>query len=425
LNPEEFKIYIIEIFKSYGFSNDIANVLKSVFVILIMIIIAVAFYFITKKLLLRIIHKIIKKSKNEYDDIFLDNRVFDSLSYLLPAVVIYEMIPYALSYSFISFVRPLIIIFLIIIILRVINLVLNALHEVYLKLPVSKNSNITGYIQIVKIVISIIGIIFIFSILFDKSPKTLLTGLGAATAIILLIFKDTILGLVAGIQLSANKMLKTGDWISVPSKNADGNVIEISLHTVKVQNFNKTITTIPTYSLVNDSFTNWTGMEKSGGRRIKRSINIDLNTVKFCSTEMLNKFEKIDLLKEYIVETRREITEYNNQKEPENISSPNIRQLTNIGTFRIYIQKFLESKLFDNNQNTKGEFRKEMTLLVRQLQSTEKGLPIQIYVFASTVAWVKYETIQSDLFDHLFAIISEFELKVFQNPTGNDFAEKF
>ncbi len=425
MNLEKINQYLIEIIKNWGFNDNIAFVLKSIFLFLIIIIIALVIYFITNKLFLRLIKKIINKSKNKYDDIFLKNHVFDSLSYILPAIVIYEMIPLAFSSSYISFFKSAIIIFIIIVILKIINSALNALHEVYLKLPVSKKSNINGYIQLVKIAVATIGIILIFSIIFDKSPATILTGLGAVTAILLLIFKDTILGLVAGIQLSLNKMLKIGDWISVPDKEADGNVIEISLHTVKVQNFDKTITTIPTYSLVNDSFTNWAGMEESGGRRIKRSINIDLNTVKFCSEEMLNKFEKSDLLKEYITKARQGISISKSQEGSADIQFSNIKQLTNIGTFRIYIQKYLESKLFDNEQNAKGEFQKEMTLLVRQLQSTDKGLPIEIYVFTSTIAWVKYEKIQADLFDHLFAIIPEFGLKIFQNPTGNDFSGKF
>lgn len=417
--------YLIDIIKNWGVSDTTAVAIKTLFLVLIIIIVALLVYFITKKIILRLISKIIIKSKNKSDDIFLENKVFDSLAYILPALVIYEMIPLAFSSSYISFLNPAIIIFFILVVLKIINSALNALHEVYLTLPVSKISNINAYIQLVKIGVAIVGIILIFSILFNKSPVTILTGLGAVTAIILLIFKDTILGFIAGIQLSINKMLKVGDWISVPSKQADGDVIEISLNTVKVQNFDKTITTIPTYSLVTDSFTNWKGMEKSGGRRIKRAINIDINTVNFCNVEMLHKFEKIDLLKTYISEAKQEISSLNSQEDTTDFVFSNTKQLTNIGTFRIYIQKYLESKLFDKKNNPKGSFLSDKTLLVRQLQSTEKGLPIEIYVFASTTAWVKYEQIQADLFDHLFAILPQFELKIFQNPTGNDFSRKF
>jgi len=417
--------YLIEIIKNWGVNEATAVIIKSIFLSLVILLIALIVYFVTKKIILRIISKIIIKSKNTTDDIFLDHNVFDSLAYILPAIVIYKIIPLAFSSSYISFLKPAIIIFFILVILKIINSALNALHEVYLTLPVSRTSNINAYIQLVKIAVAAVGIILIVSLLFNKSPVTILTGLGAVTAILLLIFKDTILGFVAGIQLSINKMLKVGDWISVPSKDADGPVIEISLHTVKVQNFDKTITTIPTYSLVNDAFTNWKGMEQSGGRRIKRAINIDMNSVKFCDAEMLNKFEKIDLLKAYISEARQGVTSFNSQEATTDLLFSNTKQLTNIGTFRVYIQKYLESKLFDAKQNVQGEFLSDKTLLVRQLQSTEKGLPIEIYVFASTTTWMKYEKIQADLFDHLFAIIPEFELAIFQNPTGNDFSGKF
>jgi miniconductance mechanosensitive channel len=240
-----------------------------------------------------------------------------------------------------------------------------------------------------------------------------MTGLGATAAVLLLVFKDTILGFVAGIQLSANKMVSAGDWITMPSYKADGTVLDITLNTVKVQNWDKTITTIPTYKLVEDSFINWKGMETSGGRRIKRSINIDVSSVKFCSAEMIERFKKIRLLKGYIVQKEEELIQHNAQKEGESISESlaNGRRLTNIGVFRKYLQEYLnENPMISDN----------MTCMVRQLQPTEKGQPIEIYAFSKNQDWVAYESIQADIFDHVLAVVGEFDLRIYQLPSGAD-----
>jgi miniconductance mechanosensitive channel len=233
-------------------------------------------------------------------------------------------------------------------------------------------------------------------------------------AVILLIFKDTILGFVASIQLSANQMVKLGDWITVAKHNADGVVIDITLNTVKVQNWDKTISTIPTYSLVSESFNNWKGMEESGGRRIKRAVLIDMGSIKFCDAAMLNRFERFDLIREYVKQKEAEVSEYNRKKNISDEDRISGRRQTNVGIFRKYLEVYLRQHPMINL---------EMTFLVRQLQPTPTGLPIEIYLFCLDKAWANYESIQSDIFDHIFAVIPEFELKVFQQPSGADFSK--
>ncbi|MNJ40449.1 Miniconductance mechanosensitive channel YbdG [compost metagenome] len=257
-----------------------------------------------------------------------------------------------------------------------------------------------------------IGGILVISNLIGQSPVILLSGIGALSAVTMLVFKDSILGLVAGIQLTSNDMLRVGDWIEMPKYEADGSITDISLNTVKIQNWDKTITTIPTYAMISDSFKNWRGMQISGGRRIKRSIYIDTSSISFCTPEMIQEFKKIHYLKDYITAKEQEIDEYNVRHEIDRTSLVNGRALTNIGVFRAYIQRYLE--------NHPG-VHKDMTLMVRQLAPQETGLPIEIYVFANSTEWAIYEGIQSDIFDHILAIAPSFELRLFQNPTGHDF----
>lgn len=275
-----------------------------------------------------------------------------------------------------------------------------------------KEKPLRGVFQILKILLYFVGIIIIIGIIINKSPATLLAGLGASAAILSLVFKDTIVGFVSGVQLSANNMLRVGDWITVPKYNADGDVIEVSLNTVKVKNFDNTITTIPPHILINDSFQNWRGMEESGGRRIKRSINIDMNSVKFCSPEMLAKYKKIALIKDYVEEKEQVLNQYNEEFGIDNSILVNGRRQTNLGVFRAYVERYIAS-LPAVNQN--------LTHMVRQLQPTEKGIPIELYFFSAEKKWILYENIQSDVFDHLLAVLPEFDLAMFQNPTGSDF----
>jgi len=288
---------------------------------------------------------------------------------------------------------------------------LNAVVDIYNTFEIAREKPIKGYVQISMIIISIFGGIFALSTLLNRSPWPLLSGLGAMTAILLLIFKDSILGLVASIQLSVNDMVRIGDWIEMPKFNADGDVIDVSLHTVKVRNWDKTITTIPAYALIADSFKNWRGMSESGGRRIKRAINIDMTSVKFCTPEMLDRYEKFQLLTDHVRSKRKEIAEYNAAHSIDTSELINGRNLTNIGTFRNYLVAYLRHH---------PKIHNDMTFLVRQLPAGEHGLPIEVYVFSNDQAWANYEAIQADIFDHILAILPEFDLRVFQQPSGND-----
>jgi miniconductance mechanosensitive channel len=373
---------------------------------------------ISQRVILSLIKQLVKRSKSTWDDILLEKKVFNKLSRIAPALIIHYLIPEPLAMypDLVGFIQLATMIYMVIVTLSVINALVDALHDIYLFLPISRDRSIKGYVQIVKILVYSVGIILVLSIIFDKSITAMLAGLGALAAVLLLVFKDTILGFVASIQLSINDMIRPGDWIAMPSHNADGTVIDMTLYTVKVQNWDRTITTIPTYTLVSESFSNWRGMEESGGRRIKRSILIDARSVKFCTPEMVEKFKRIQVLKTYISRKEEEIGEYNKQLQVDDSVMVNGRRMTNLGTFRAYLDHYLA--------NHPG-INLEMTHMVRQLQPTENGIPLEIYVFSSDKAWVNYENLQSDIFDHILAVIPEFELRVFQNPTGEDFRKIF
>jgi len=382
-------------------------------IILIIIGVAILSDFIVKRIIIQGIKQVAKKTKNTWDDIFVRRKVFNRLAHLAPAIIIY----YSLQYIFeaeglVTFMGNLTQSYMVLVVLLVIDAVLNAMHEIYRTLPISNGRNIKGYVQVVKIVFYCIAIIMIISIFSGETPKVLLGGVGAMAAVLILVFKDTILGFVASIQLSANKMVNVGDWISMPDYNADGDVIDISLNTVKVQNWDKTIATIPTYALVSDSFNNWKGMEESGGRRIKRSINIDMKSVGFLNQEQIEKFRKYYVLKDYINQKEKEISAYNKSLKLDEDTVTNGRKMTNLGTFRIYLENYLHNH---------PKIHQDMTFLVRHLQPSETGIPLEIYVFSKDQAWANYEAIQADIFDHVLAIMPEFGLRVFQNPTGDDF----
>ncbi len=365
--------------------------------------------FITKKIILKFLRKYIEKSKNTWDDIFLGNKVFDVVAHIVPVVIIYVFAPTFPAYQ--EWIQRIAFSIILIIVMRVLFKVLDSVDEIYRKHEVSKHKPIKGYLQVVKIFLSLAVAIVVISTIMNRSPWVLLSGLGAATAVTMLIFQNSIQGFVAGIQLATNNMVQIGDWIEMPSHGADGDVIEISLHTVKVQNWDKTIVTIPPYKLISESFKNWRGMQESGGRRIKRYIYIDMNSIKFCDEEMLERFKKIQYIQEYIESRTEEIERYNKENNISEASIVNGRHLTNIGTLRIYIKNYLENHPGVN---------KNMLQIVRQLQPTETGLPIEIYAFTNVIGWVDYEGIQADIFDHILAIIPEFDLRIYQDPTGND-----
>ena len=383
--------------------------LSIIIMLLFITIICVVANFITKKVVIRIITQIVKKTKFQWDNMLLDSKVFHKLSHIVPAIIIYYFASAFPTYQ--NVIEKGAMAYLIIMGLIVINSVLNAINDIYQTFEISKIKPVKGYIQVVKIIVVTFGVILVIANLMGKSPLLLLSGIGALSAVLMLVFKDSLLGLVAGIQLTANDMVRVGDWIEMPKYGADGDVIDISLNTVKVQNFDKTITTIPSYALISDSFKNWRGMQTSGGRRMKRSLFVDTTSISFCTEEMINTFKNIHYLSDYIINREREIAEYNTRNKINHTNPVNGRALTNIGVFRAYISNYL--------QNHPG-INQEMTLMVRQLAPSENGLPIEIYAFTNDVKWAVYETVQADIFDHLFAVAPEFGIQLFQNPSGSD-----
>ncbi len=368
-------------------------------------------YLVTRYVVINTISHFFKKTSTDLDDILVEKGLFNRLSYLPPLFIIYNLNEIVPEFNFFNRVLLALIAFIVI---TSVNAFLSAASEIYSKSRYAGRLNIKSYLQVLKLIVNLFGIIIIIATLSGKSPVYLLSGIGALTAVLMLIFKDTILSLVSSIQISSNDLFKVGDWVEAPHFGADGDVIDIALHTIKIQNWDKTISVIPTHKLVDSSFKNWKGMSDSGGRRIKRSIKIDMNSVKFCTDAMIDKYRKFNVLSDYIDKKTQEINKYNSDKKLSDDSMINGRSLTNIGTFRAYIESYLRQ---NNN------IHDEMTFLVRQLSPQSDGLPIEIYVFSNDTNWVNYESIQSDIFDHLLAIMPEFDLKVFQNPTGNDFSK--
>ena len=376
-------------------------------VLTISILFAYLLFLVTNRIILRSIAKIFRRTSTTFDDILLEQKVFHKLPYLIPLIFLYslrDVVP------FFKTMDRFLIALIALIILISLNALINAINDLYKKSRFADKLNIKSYAQVVKLIINSVGIIIIAALLAGKSPIYFLSGLGALTAVLILVFKDTILSLVSSVQISSNDLFKIGDWIEAPQFGADGNVIDIALHSVKVQNWDKTICVVPTNQLINSSFKNWRGMSESGGRRIKRSIKINMKSIRFCSDSMIEKFKSIHLLKDYMEEKLKEIEGYNIDKKIDEADEVNRRSLTNVGTFRAYIKFYLK-----NN----AKIHNDMTFLVRQLAPRSDGLPIEIYVFSNDTDWINYEAIQSDIFDHLLAILPEFKLEVFQNLTGN------
>ncbi|WPJ96489.1 mechanosensitive ion channel [Coraliomargarita algicola] len=380
---------------------------------LYLFILALLANFVAKRFIKYIIHPLIRKTSMQWDDLLIDHNVIVRFSHIGPAAIIHFFAP-ALFDNFPSiagFFQLIVNTYLIVIILFVIDGVLNFTRSLWERSSMGKRYPAKSFIQAAKLVINLIGFIFILSALLEKSPLVLFSGLGAVTAILLLIFKDAILGLVAGFQLSINNMVMVGDWIEMPARGADGDVIDVSLTTVKVQNWDKTITTIPTYALITDSFKNWRGMSESGGRRIKRPLYIDMRTIQFADEDLLARFKRIRLLRPYLESKLEEIQKYNDHVGEELSELINGRRLTNVGTFRAYCVAYLRNH---------PKVHQDMTLLVRQLPPSSQGLPLEIYVFTNDIAWARYEDIQGDIFDHFLSVLPEFGLSAYQAPSGAD-----
>lgn len=367
-------------------------VVQRVVVILGILLIAYVLDLICRKVVMPGVRKVTAKTQSTWDDYLLSDEVMKNVCHLIPPIVVYVLIPFAFPYepNFLSLVLKICTIYITVVVMKLICAFLTSLYTISSEHEKLKNHSMKGFYQMLKLIVVCIGVIIIISELISKDPIAILTGLGAGTAILMLVFQDTIKGLVAGIQLTANDMVRPGDWISMPKYGADGDVMEVSLTTVKVRNWDKTITTVPPYALVNDSFQNWRGMFDIGGRRVKRSIHIDMNTVRFCTEEELAHFKQQPWMEGFEETGKEEV---------------------NLYLFRHYLDYYLRHH---------PKVNQDMIMLVRQLQPTEHGMPIELYFFSANTAWVKYEALQAEVFDHVLATVHRFGLKVFQSPTGLD-----
>jgi len=396
-----------------GVPADMAALSARAIGIVLLLFLAWAANFLAKRLILRAVLGIVRRTSVRWDDALVEAGVFARLSHVAPALVIRAFGEGALGDSpmAVRWVGNFVTVYLLVIALGVFNATLDAMRSLFERSKHGARMPMKGFMQAVKLAGFIVVGIYIVSVLFDKTPVYFLSSLGALTAVLLLIFKDAILGFVAGIQISVNQMVRVGDWIEVPKAKADGDVIDVSLTTVKIRNWDKTITTVPTYTLISDSFINWRGMQESGGRRIKRSLYIDMQTVRFADEAMLARWKKITLLQPYLERKETEMAAHNARSAGDPTVVGNRRNLTNLGTFRAYITAFLQAHPGIN---------RKMTFLVRHLEPSDRGLPIQIYVFSADIVWANYEGIQADIFDHLLAMVPEFDLRVFQAPGGYD-----
>lgn len=370
---------------------------------------------VAKQVIVRGVRAIVGRTRATWDDVLVKHRVFEKLSHLAPALVVYAAAPILLDGPeqavYRDYVRRVANVWMIIAGARAVGAFLDALVSLGLRTPAARDKPIRSYAQVVQLVLWIAAGILSVAVLMQKSPWALMTGLGAMTAILLLVFKDSILGFIASLRIATNDLLRNGDWIEMPTYGADGDVVDIGLHMVKVQNWDKTITTIPTHAFMTDSFKNWRGMTQSGGRRIKRSISLDMTSVRFLTPQDLEQLSKVAELQTYLDERMREIEAWNAEHEFDHSSPVNGRRMTNLGTFRAYVEQYLRGI---------SKIRKDMTFLVRQLPPGPAGIPIEIYCFSGELRWVQYEGVISDIFDHLLAVVGEFGLRVYQQPSGED-----
>lgn len=369
----------------------------------IMALVAWLTYWMAKKWLAKLVVKLAGKTATNWDDLMFDTHFFNCFALFITPIVVQLLSAY-MEWNHSILLQKAINIWVVVAVVLLVSAVVDGVNRIYDSYPVARNRPIKVFMQVIKIFIYCIAVIVVVSIIMDKDPRALLVGLSAFAAVLMLIFKDAILGFVAGVQLIANRMVKLGDWIVMPSANADGEVLEINLTTVKVQNWDKTISTIPTYRMVSESFTNWRGMEESKGRRIKRSVNIDVQSIHYLTAEELEVLKKSVLLKDYITGKLEELERYNAERE----TPLDARRMTNVGTFREYMEMWIASN---------PDIAQDMTHMVRQLQPGPTGLPLEIYCFSSRQKWIEYERVQADIFDHLYAVIPLFNLRIFQYPS--------
>lgn len=398
---------VIDSFAHFGFTITTQSWLFQISALIVILTIAWMGFKLARMVLRGNFTQLVLRTKNVFDDELHKHGFFRRASHLIPAIVIYVLCPLFIvdHTALLGFLQKTAVIYAIIAIVRTSSALLNTIEDSYNASNLAKKAPITGFIQVAKLFMVIIALLLVISNLLDKSPLLLLSGLGAVTAILLLLFKDTILGFVAGIQIAANRMVNTGDWISMPKFGADGDVLQVGLTTVKVQNWDKTITTIPTYALIAEPVKNWRGMSESGGRRIKRAIFIDIQSIQFCDEDMVKQFATIRFIKSYLQNKKDELQAFHTEQKIDTQDLVNSRRLTNIGTLRAYMQAYLANH---------GKINQQMTLMVRQLPPTEIGLPLEIYCFSADKNWVNYEALQADIFDHLLAMLPVFKLRAYQ-----------
>ena len=400
-------------FLQLGLSENVVEALVRGSLFLVVLCLSWFVYKIVQGPLNRSLERLSSLTNQQWDNVLVEKHVFQRLLNFVPLILIYVLTsPILAGTELLALSQTLINVLFLLAAMLTVDALLSALLAIYSSSGISKEISITPFVQVLKLALYFVSGILLLSLLLQKTPLYFLSGLGALTAVLMFVFKDILMGFVAGIQLIANKMVAPKDWIEMPKYGADGDVIEITLTTVKVQNFDNTITTIPTYALINESFKNWRNMNLSGGRRIKRYVNIDLSSIKFCDTEMLERFTKIQLITNAIQDRQAEIKVSNEEKNVDESTIVNGRRLTNIGIFRAYVDAYLRQHPQISNQ---------MTFLVRQLSPRENGLPIEIYVFCKETNWNIYEAVQADIFDHILAVVPEFDLRVFQEPSGSDF----
>lgn len=404
---------VARLLQETGFPEIAAVITERILLIAAFILVALLANFVARKLIVRFLHSMFRRTKVRWDDRIAQRGVLLRLSRVAPALILYAAGGFvAPEFTWVGeAIRRVTTAWIVLAAAFTIDASIDVFHDFYQERAYSKRRPIKGFVQLGKVALFLVVGVVVITTILNQSPLGILSGLGAMSAVLLLIFRDSILGFVSGIQLSANNMVQIGDWIEMPKYDADGDVIDITLQSIKVQNWDKTITTIPVYALTSDSFRNWRGMSESGGRRIKRAIHIDMRSVRFVSDEMMQRYGRFSRIRDYITERQREIDKYNRENEIDLSDSVSGRRMTNLGIFRAYVQAYLRSN---------PQVRQDMTFLVRQLPPGPTGIPIEIYVFSADQRWAQYEDIQGDIFDHLLAVIPEFDLRVFQQPSGSE-----
>jgi miniconductance mechanosensitive channel len=392
---------------------ELTQVQMALAVLVVIILTGILVHWLLHRVLSSLVEKMARRSRKIWRVVMFEEKLFSRMAFTVQSAIVYlQAVLWLRPESLLrTFLQTSALLSIVVFLLLTVFSLLDAFARITHKSRRSQNLPVQGFVQALKLLFTVIAIVLMVSILIDRSPLLLISGLGAMTAVVMLVFKDPIMGFVAGIQLSSNNMLRVGDWLEMPSYGADGDVLEIGLTTVKVQNWDKTITNIPTYALISGSFKNWQGMTRSGGRRIKRAVYIDVTSVKFMDQELIDRLNKASLLAPYLNEKGQELDSYNQSKKFNMELKINGRRLTNLGTLRAYLVNYLKDH---------SNIRQDMTLMVRQLAAEDKGIPMEIYAFTNTTDWAQYEQIQSDIFDHIYAVVDDFDLRIHQSPGSAD-----